>query len=64
MAIGTGARMGNGLLLTMLAWLVVKDTGASLVEASLLSWAVAAALFLSFVSLAARPDEVLVGYKG
>lgn len=63
-AIGIGARMGNGLLLTLLAWLVVDGTGASARESLVASTAVVAAFFLSFVSLAARPDEVLVGYKG
>lgn len=63
-AIGVGARMGNGLLLTLLAWLAVDGTGATSRDAFVASTAIAAAFFLSFVSLAARPDEVLVGYKG
>ena len=63
-AIGVGARMGNGLLLTLLAWLVVSGGGATAREAFVAGTAVAAAFFLSFLSLAARPDEVLVGYKG
>jgi 4-hydroxybenzoate polyprenyltransferase len=63
-AIGVGARMGNGLLLTMLAWLVMEGAGASAAEAFVVSTAVVAAFSLSFLSLAARPDEVLIGYKG
>jgi len=63
-AIGVGARMGNGLLLTLLAWLVVEGAGASVRDTLLAGTAVASAFFLSFASLAARPDEILVGYKG
>ena len=56
-AIGTGARVGNGLLLSMLAWLV---TGGDIAATAL----VAAAFLASFAPLAARPGEVVVGYKG
>jgi 4-hydroxybenzoate polyprenyltransferase len=63
-AIGIGARMGNGMLLSMLAWLVVDSSGASTAEASAVTATVVALFFLSFVSLAARPDEAVIGYKG
>jgi 4-hydroxybenzoate polyprenyltransferase len=63
-AIGIGARMGNGLLLTMLAWLIVDASGASVLQTVALSSTVAALYFLSFVPLAARPHEAVVGYKG
>lgn len=56
-AIGTGARVGNGLLLSLLAWLVTEgDVAATAL--------VATAFLLSFASLAARPGNVVVGYKG
>jgi 4-hydroxybenzoate polyprenyltransferase len=55
-AIGIGARLGNGLLLTMLAWLVTGGMAAA---------AFVTAIFLtSFASLASHPDAVVVGYKG
>jgi 4-hydroxybenzoate polyprenyltransferase len=63
-AIGIGAKMGNGLLLCVLSWLVVDARGASAAEASGLAAAVSALFFLSFAALAARPDEALIGYKG
>jgi 4-hydroxybenzoate polyprenyltransferase len=63
-AIGIGARMGNGLLLGVLSWLVAAGGGASVAEASLLTGAVSALFFLSFTSLAARPQEAMIGYKG
>jgi len=63
-AIGIGARMGNGLLLTLLAWLVVAGSGASTGRATVLACAVAVLFFLGFASLAARPQEAVIGYKG
>jgi hypothetical protein len=54
--IGIGARMGNGLLLAVLASLVVEGHGASVAEASALTAAVSALFLLSFASLAARPQ--------
>jgi 4-hydroxybenzoate polyprenyltransferase len=63
-AIGIGARMGNGLLLGILAWLVVEARGASVAQASVLTGAVCALFFLGFATLAARPQEAVIGYKG
>jgi 4-hydroxybenzoate polyprenyltransferase len=63
-AIGIGARMGNGLLLSVLAWLMVEASGASVAEASVLATALSGLFCLSFAMLAARPNEVLIGYKG
>jgi 4-hydroxybenzoate polyprenyltransferase len=63
-AIGIGARMGNGLLLAILAWLLVHGSGASRAEAATVSATVAALFFLTFAALVARPDEAVVGYKG
>jgi len=63
-AIGIGARMGNGLLLCLLGWLLVEGSGASVPQASLLTAFLAAPFFLSFVTLAARPGEAVIGYKG
>jgi 4-hydroxybenzoate polyprenyltransferase len=63
-AIGIGARMGNGLLLGVLSWLVAVGGGASVAEATLLTGAVTALFFLGFASLAAHPQEAVIGYKG
>jgi 4-hydroxybenzoate polyprenyltransferase len=63
-AIGLGARMGNGLLLCVLAWLVVRSAGASQAEASLLAGGVAAVFCLGFLALATHPEAVTIGYKG
>jgi 4-hydroxybenzoate polyprenyltransferase len=63
-AIGIGARMGNGLLLTLLTWLTVTGTAASTASATIVSAVVAVAFFLSVVPLATRPEQAIVGYKG
>jgi hypothetical protein len=63
-AIGIGARTGNGLLLCVLAALVVRANGGSDFEAAVLAAGVAAVFCLSFLSLATRPDAVMIGYKG
>jgi 4-hydroxybenzoate polyprenyltransferase len=63
-AIGIGARMGNGLLVCVLGWLVLKGSGASDGNAALLTAFLSALFVSSFVSLAARPEEAVIGYKG
>ena len=63
-AIGIGARMGNGLLLCVLAGLVVRAAARPSSEAALLAAGVAAVFCLSFLSLASRPEAVTIGYKG
>ena len=63
-AIGLGARLGNGVLLCVLAWTVLAGSGATLAEAFGLTTAIAAAFLLSFAALAARPQHVVIGYKG
>jgi 4-hydroxybenzoate polyprenyltransferase len=63
-AIGIGARMGNGLLLCILAWFVIEGRGAPVVETAVLTATVSMLFFLSFASLIARPGEAVIGYKG
>ena len=63
-AIGIGARMGNGVLLAVLAWLVVEAGGASAAEQTAVVALVAAAFAVGFVTLVARPEQAVIGYKG
>jgi 4-hydroxybenzoate polyprenyltransferase len=63
-AIGIGARAGNGLLLSILGWLVLAGRGASTAEAAMFA-GVLALLFLATVAvLAAEPERAVIGYKG
>ncbi len=63
-AIGIGARMGNGLLIVVLAWLVLSGAGATEPEAFGLSAALAVVFGLGFAALVRRPGEAVIGYKG
>jgi|SRR5713226_1774912 len=63
-AIGIGARMGNGLLITSLALLVVRSHGAPAVDQVVIALALTIVFVINFAQLASRPDDVLIGYKG
>jgi len=63
-AIGTGARAGNGLLVSTLAWLLLDARGAPAEHELVVLGAIAFAFALGFVVLAARPHEAVIGYKG
>ena len=57
-AIGIGARMGNGLLLTILSYLVVRHSGGSPADASAAALVLAAAfLFELCVAFVLRPQK-------
>jgi 4-hydroxybenzoate polyprenyltransferase len=64
LAIGVGARMGNGLLLSVLGWLVLEGHGAGLGERTAFTVSLAAVFAGGFYVLLSRPDEAVVGYKG
>lgn len=64
LAIGLGARMGNGLLLSVLAWLVLSARGAAPAAATAFVVAVAVVFWLGFAAVIARPAAAVVAYKG
>ena len=63
-AIGIGARMGNGFLLALLAWLALEAHDASLVERTAFLGTLAAIFGVGFAALVARPEQAVLGYKG
>jgi 4-hydroxybenzoate polyprenyltransferase len=63
-AIGIGARMGNGLLTCVLTWLVLGAEAAPAGERLALTVGVAAVFAASFAALVRRWDSVTIGYKG
>jgi 4-hydroxybenzoate polyprenyltransferase len=63
-SIGLGARMGNGLLLTALTWLILMESGAPPPDRVILPLLLAAGFAVQLVVLASRPEDVLIGYKG
>jgi 4-hydroxybenzoate polyprenyltransferase len=63
-AIGLGAKMGNGLLASTLAWLVIQAGGAPESMRVLVMAFLVLVYGSVLVSLAGRPDEIEVVYKG
>lgn len=64
MAIGTAAKMGNGLLLAVLAWLLVREHGGPVTD-QVVAVAMIISLFgLSFWRIARSPQLVLASYRG
>jgi len=63
-AIGIGARLGNGLLLSLLGFLALEGGHAPRVHEAVLVGALAAVFLAGSAALIARPQEVLLGYKG
>jgi len=63
-AIGIGARVGNGLLIVVLGGLGLRHQGATAADQAVFALALAALFGVGFWSLASRPEEVLIGYKG
>ena len=63
-AIGLGARMGNGLLVGVLVWLVLEGERAPTEQRLLALALVAAAFGTGFLALVRRPEDVVLGYKG
>jgi 4-hydroxybenzoate polyprenyltransferase len=64
LAIGLGARMGNGLLLSVLAWLVLAAHKASPAEGTAFVIALAAVFWLGYGAVLARPADAVIAYKG
>lgn len=63
-AIGIGAKMGNGLLACTLAWLVLQAAGVS-EGMRVLAMAFLALVYASvFIRLIGRPDDIEIAYKG
>lgn len=63
-AIGIGARVGNGLLIAVLGTLILRHQGATTADQTVFAAALTALFGAGFWTLASRPDEVLIGYKG
>ena len=63
-AIGIGAKMGNGLLLTVLGWLILIDAGAPLADRAVFVLVLASAFAVAFATLVRSPEQAVIGYKG
>jgi 4-hydroxybenzoate polyprenyltransferase len=63
-AIGTGARMGNGLLILVLGLLILDARGASPHDEIFFALSLTLLFALGFIALTSRTDQVVIGYKG
>jgi len=63
-AIGLGARLGNAILLCLLAWLVLGGEDASESTRTAFVCGLAALFLGSTAALAMRPERVVIGYQG
>jgi 4-hydroxybenzoate polyprenyltransferase len=63
-AIGVGAKMGNGLLILTVGWVSLTAHGAALGDRLLFAGSVATVFGLAFAALSARPERAILGYKG
>jgi 4-hydroxybenzoate polyprenyltransferase len=61
--IGTAAKAGNVILISVVAWLLLTAQGAAPAQASMLVMVVTAAAAAGFVSLAVHPERARVTYK-
>ena len=64
LSIGVGARMGNGLLVTLLGALVLANQGADWITQLIFGLALAAIYTLNFIDFLRHPERAIIGYKG
>ena len=56
-AIGIGAKMGNGLLLTVLGWLLLIEANAPLADRAVFVLLLSSALAIAFTTLVRSPER-------
>ena len=62
-AIGLGARAGNGLLISVLTFLLLADSGAPPANVTIMMGVVAVLFGVDFAVLVRRPEQIVIGYK-
>ncbi len=64
LAVGVGARMGTGLLATLLGIMVLANYGADWITQLAYGLALMAFYTLNFIDFLRHPDRAVIGYKG
>src|SRR5215210_1066183 len=64
LSIGVGAKMGNGLLVTLLGALILSNQGADWITQSVFGLALTALYMLNFMDVLRHPERAVIGYKG
>ena len=63
-SIGVGAKMGNGLLVTLLGVLILANQHADGTIQAIFGLALTALYLLTFVDFLRHPERAIIGYKG
>jgi len=64
LSIGVGAKMGNGLLVTLLGALILANQGADWTVELIFGLALTALYLLNFIDFLRHPERAVIGYKG
>jgi 4-hydroxybenzoate polyprenyltransferase len=64
LSIGVGAKMGNGLLVTLLGALILSNQSADWITQFIFGLALTAIYMLNFVDFLRHPERAVIGYKG
>ena len=64
LSIGVGAKMGNGLLITLLGALILSNQGADWITQLIFGLALTAIYMLNFIDFLRHPERAIIGYKG
>jgi hypothetical protein len=64
LSIGVGAKMGNGLLVTLLGALILSNQGADWTTHFIFGLALTALYTLNFIDFLRHPERAIIGYKG
>jgi 4-hydroxybenzoate polyprenyltransferase len=64
LSIGVGAKMGNGLLVTLLGALILSNQGADWITQFIFGLALTALYALTFIDFLRHPEHAVIGYKG
>jgi 4-hydroxybenzoate polyprenyltransferase len=64
LAIGVGAKVGNGLLVTLLGALVLAGYGADRITQTTFVLALTAIYAINFIGFLRHPERAVIGYKG
>jgi 4-hydroxybenzoate polyprenyltransferase len=64
LSIGVGAKLGNGLLITLLGTLILSNQGADWITQFIFGLALTALYTLNFIDFLRHPEQATIGYKG
>jgi len=64
LSIGVGAKMGNGLLVTLLGALILWNQGADWITQSVFGLALTTIYILNLIDFLRHPERAVIGYKG